>query len=305
MPSPKAFLNGQLIEADQMKIAAIDMGFVWGTTVAEQMRTFGGEVFLLDEHLARLCASIQAVGTKIRFSSQELAGQARQLVALNHAQLATDDDLCLVLFVTPGSTGPMGTCEPQVGLHTYPVPFHLWADSYQSGQSLVTSSIRQISPDNWPPSLKCRSRMHYFLADREVQQENPDSRSLLLDNEGFVCEASTANIVSVLEGELVSPKRKKILPGISLGFVEQLAESINLRFRYCDVSPDEFDVASEIFLTSTPFCLLPVTRLDGKQIGGGNSGPVFTRLAIAWSDSVGVDFRMQAQTFARRGARDT
>jgi branched-subunit amino acid aminotransferase/4-amino-4-deoxychorismate lyase len=300
MSDSKAFLNGQLIDADQLKIPAIDTGFVWGITVAEQLRTFGGKLFLLDQHLDRFFDSLAAVGTQLACSRESLGAQARELAERNHALLASGDDLGLAIFATPGSSGGMGTSEPLLGLHTYPLPFPAWADKYSAGQSLTTSRVRQIDASHWPPSVKCRSRMHYFLADREVQQREPDARALLLDSDGFVCEASTANLVAVFGDQLVSPQREKILPGVSLAFVEQLATAAGHRCEYRDMSPEEFARADEVLLTSTPFCLLPVCQLDGRAVGSQCPGRVTTQLTNAWIDRVGCDFRQQATKCDRK-----
>jgi branched-subunit amino acid aminotransferase/4-amino-4-deoxychorismate lyase len=300
MPRTKAYRNGQLIEADQLAVSATDLGFMWGITVAEQLRTFGGQLFRCEQHLQRLFNSLAAVDTRVGFSKNDLAHQANHLVELNRADMDQADDLCLVIFATPGSSPAMGSTEPLLGMHTYPVPFAQWAEQYETGVSLVTSTVRQITPDNWPPHVKCRSRMHYFLADLEVKQRAPDSRALLLDSEGFVCEASTANVIAVFDNELVSPRREKILPGVSLGYIDELAAACGLSFDDRDLTLAEVSRASELLLTSTPFCLLPVTQLDDSPIGNRQAGVVCAKLLSAWSQDVGLDIREQALQFRTR-----
>jgi branched-chain amino acid aminotransferase len=51
--------------------------------------------------------------------------------------------------------------------------------------------------------------------------------------------------------------------------------------------------ADEAFTTSTPYCILPVTKINGKPIGPGRPGPVFGRLLSAWSQQVGLDIALQ------------
>jgi branched-subunit amino acid aminotransferase/4-amino-4-deoxychorismate lyase len=208
------------------------------------------------------------------------------------------------MFVTPGpyaTYDPEGPTRPVVGMHTYPVPFSLWADKYEIGQHLVTARTRQVSHLNWPPELKCRSRMHYYLADREASREDPLARAVLLDLEGYVSEASTANVLAFFPVRgLVSPPQNMILPGISQATLQELAASLAISFQHERLQPDGLAAADEVLLSSTSPCVLPVVRFDGKPVGDGKPGSVFQRLLAAWDDLVGVDIATQARKFARR-----
>lgn len=281
-----------------------DAGFVLGATVTEQLRTFRGELFRLPEHLARLRLSLEMAGIAPHESLPDLAEIATRLVVNNQALIHPDDDLGLCIFITPGPYVAMAegaALEPTVGLHTYSLPFHLWADRYQLGVALRITTVQQVPPACWPPALKCRSRMHYFLADREAAQLEPGSRALLLDQRGLVSEASTANVVAYFRKEgLVSPPISQVLPGISLQVVMELAGRLSVPFITKDLTPEEFSHADEAFLTSTPNCLLPVTRWNGQPMGSGRPGTVFQQLLAAWNEMSGIDITGQAQRFSNR-----
>jgi branched-chain amino acid aminotransferase len=300
---PVAFLNGIWISPDQLRIPATDAGFVLGITVAEQMRTFGGRLFRVDEHLRRLEHSLSIVGGSSGYSVDELQGFAEEIVQRNHSLLAEGDDLGLSLFVTPG---PYSTFHPEggrslVGMHTYPLAFQLWADRYDAGQSLMVTEVTQVPSSCWPAELKCRSRMHYHLADKRAREMEPGSRALLLDTEGMVSEASTANVVIYRQGEgVVSPPSEAILPGISVAVVRELAEREGIPFVHRPLQVADVLSADEVWLTSTSPCLLPVTRCNRLPIGDGRPGPVGKQLLSAWSDLVGLDIPQQALRFARR-----
>jgi branched-subunit amino acid aminotransferase/4-amino-4-deoxychorismate lyase len=144
--------------------------------------------------------------------------------------------------------------------------------------------------------------MHYFLADRQARRSEPGARALLLDQQGRVTEASTANIVIYRRDEgLISPPREMILPGVSMGFVEELAETLGVPFHYHELFPDDVAGAEEAMLTSTSPCIIPAVSLNGKPIGQGKPGRVFHQLLDAWGKRVGVDILEQATRFARRG----
>ncbi len=304
MPEPIAYDCGEFIPASRLVIAPQDTGFMLGVTVAEQLRTFGGELFAWPEHLSRLSRSLEIMGLRDKIDLDSLLPAAEEVTRHNHALLEDGDDVGVTVFITPGrfATYTQGdeSSSPTVGIHTYPLPFSLWANAYETGQRCVISSIPQISARSWPRELKCRSRAHYYLADQQAKQVDPQARAILLDELGEVNEASTANVVAYsAHAGLVSPPRGEVLPGVSLLHLQQLAAELGIEFTDRRLTVEELRAADEILLTSTPFCILPVSVLDNQPLPQ-QSSPIAARLLTAWSDTVGVDIAGQAQRFSTR-----
>lgn len=301
-----AYLNGQFVPEESLSVPVYDAGFVQGVTVAEQLRTFGGKLFRLDQHLARLRRSLEIIGIP-DIDLASLGESAQELASHNHKLLAAEDDLGLSLFVTPGpypTFAPTGPYQPTIGMHTYPVPFHFWNNKYTTGERLVVSSVRQVPNNCWPLELKCRSRMHYYLADREAREREPGARALLLDQDDFVAEASTASVILFHAGEgFLSPPREKILPGVSVGVLEELARGMNIAFLHRDLTVDDVYSSDEVILCGTSPCLLPVVSLDGRPIGTGVAGTILRQAIEAWSQLAGLDIVAQANRFAKRTER--
>lgn len=298
-----AYLNGRFVPAAEATVAVTDGGFVQGTAVAEQLRTFGGKLFRVEAHVERLLRSLAIVEVDPGRSRDELKEVARELVERNHRLLAHGDDLGLAIFVTPGDYVPMkgrGAASPTLCLHTFPLRFELWADHYQHGQALVTSDVAQVSEACWPRELKCRSRMHYYLADLHARRREPGSRALMLDHDGSVIETTSANIILHTSEGLLMPPREKILPGISQAVLLELADKLNVPHHHRDLFPKDVLSADEVYLTSTSSCIIPVVRLDGQPIGAGQPGPMYARFLNAWSDLVGIDIAGQAREFSIR-----
>ena len=180
-------------------------------------------------------------------------------------------------------------------IHAFPLAFASWAGAYDAGVALRSVSTTQIPPSCWPIELKCRSRMHYHLADREARAAEPGARALLLHADGRVSETSTANVVVVVNGALRTPPPGDALAGISLAHLHTLAHGLGIGWQERSLSLADLAAADEILLTSTPNCLLPVTRLDGQAIGDGRPGPLFARLLAAWGRDVGIDIATQAR----------
>jgi branched-chain amino acid aminotransferase len=304
MEESQVYFEGRWRPASQAGLPLIDAGFVLGATVAEQLRTFGGRLFRLPDHLVRLEHSLALVGIESGLSRAEWQALAEEAVARNYRLLEPGDDLGLSLFVTPGAHpahSPNRPPQPLAGLHTHSLPFTLWAEKYRTGQALTTTPIEQVPATCWPAELKCRSRMHYYLADQYAARQEPGARAVLLDREGFLVETSTANVVIYRAGEgLLSPPQTKILHGISLAEVFAIARELGIVCSERDLTPADAAAAEEVLLTSTPFCLLPVTRFNGRPIAEGQPGPVYLRLLEEWCRRTGIDLVRQAERFSER-----
>ncbi len=296
MKEPVAYLNGAWIPASEAKVSVHDNGFIQGTTIAERLRTFRGRLFHLDHHLARLTRSLAIIGIDLPIPMPAVGDVAEELAARNHALLDPGDDLGMVLFVTPGIEG-----KPTICLHTEPLAFHTWVDKYTIGDSLAETSVQQVPSECWPPELKCRSRMHYFLADREARLKVPGSRAVMLDANGWVTEASTANLLiySASEG-LISPPPDMILPGVTVAAIAELSPRCNVTFCHRPIRVSDLIDADEVLLCSTSPVVWSVTQFNGKQLKQTTPGPIVNSLQKAWSEMVGVDLIAQAKRFASR-----
>jgi branched-chain amino acid aminotransferase len=302
--------NGKFVRPADATIPYYDAGFLQGVVVSERLRTFAGKLFEMDRHLDRLENSLAVIGVDCGYSRNQIAIAATELVDRNFSLIDSGGDLGLTLFVTPGDSvanRPNGlepsVCSdvPRVVMHTSPLNFKEIASLYAHGQRLRISSVRQVPPSCWPASLKCRSRMHYYRADKEARMIEPTSRALLLDQDGFVSEASTANIVFYFpKTGLVVPKLEKILPGVTMAVLTDLANDLNIPFSESDLLPDypspegvlSISDASEAFLVSTSPCLWPVSQIDDQKFP--IAGPTYQKLLAAWCDKVGLDIRRQA-----------
>lgn len=305
MSEPLVFLNGKLIPASQASLKIYDAGIVLGATVTEMTRTFRHQPFRLEDHVARLFRSLKYTRMDIGMTPDELVAVSRELLTNNATLIGDNDELGLIHFVTAGeyptyagSAAGGVRMTPTVCAHTFPMPFELWAERIKTGAHVVTPSIRHVPPQCYDPKMKYRSRMHYYLADQEARLVAPDAIALLLDLDGNVTETSGANFLIVERGTIVSPTLRNTLPGISRATVIELAAKLGIPFVERDIQVHSVINADEAFLSSTPFCLLPVTKINGVTIGNGQPGEVYRRLMSAWNELVGMDIAGQ---FTSRG----
>jgi branched-subunit amino acid aminotransferase/4-amino-4-deoxychorismate lyase len=298
MSTRYAYSNGKWIPESELAIAVDDVGFLLGATVTERLRTFGGQVFRLSEHLQRMHRSLEIIGLDAGRLTDELASVIPEFATQNADQIAPDDDLTINAFVTPGRSG---AGSPTVCVHGWPLQFGEWAWAYEQGLPAIISELRQVPDNCWPSDLKCRSRMHYYLADQQAKSYKPGARAILLDQEGYVAESTTANVLIYRDGVgLSTPPEDHVLVGITLGVIHELAGKLGIPFMRRRITADELRSADEVLLASTSICLLPIVECDGQPIGGGRPGVASARLLSAWSELVGFDVVAQAQRFATR-----
>jgi branched-chain amino acid aminotransferase len=299
MNTPIAYFNGEWIAHNQLRLPIEDLGFQLGATIVERLRTFQSNAFRLEEHLRRLRHSLQVVGWDAERLVSEVAAATVELLDRNAPLMAPGDDWGLAIFITPGRTPD--AAQPTVCVRGYPLPFADWAAKFQQGVEVVVVDVRQVPDNCWPSQLKCRSRLHYYLADQQAAAKSPGARALVLDQDGNVGEATTANVVAHFPGSgLVTPPREKVLPGVSQQVLFELAEQLEISHSERDLTPVELAAADEVFLTSTSVCMLPVVRIDGQPVGQGSPGPVYQRLLTAWGEQVDVDIQDQAERFSSR-----
>lgn len=292
--SPIAWLNGQFEPIAETKLHVFDTGLVHGASVTEMLRTFGHRPFRVEEHLDRLFAGIDAVGFEVFVTKSELWAILKTVVKHNAAIVHDSQDLGIIVFATAGTNltyvGTGGNREPaSVCVHTFSLPFELWAEKMTSGQKLVIPKVRAIPPECIDPRIKHRSRLHWVLADREARTTDPAASALVLDLEGRITETASGNFFAVINGEIVTPPPERCLGGISQKVVKELAGDLKIPYREQDLVPDDLANASEAFTSSTPYCLMPVGSIDGETLGDSLPGPVYLKLIEAWNDLVGLD----------------
>jgi branched-subunit amino acid aminotransferase/4-amino-4-deoxychorismate lyase len=230
-----------------------------------------------------------------------LTNLAHDLVARNASPLLPEQDLALVLLATPGpvgyysgQAGGAGDGEPTFAMHTFVLPFARYRRLFEEGAALVVPSTRHVPAVCVDPRLKQRSRLHWWLAEREAQRIEPGAAALLLDLNGHVTETAAANFLIVRGGVVVSPPRHSILGGISLQVVEELCGELGVPFEERTLAVHDCLNADEAMLASTPYCLAGVRRFNGAELPW--PGEVYQRLLAAWGERVGLDIRGQILT---------
>lgn len=300
------YFNGQLVPESEARISIYDSALMFGDMVFEMTRSFGKKQFKLREHIERLYAGIKILRIPLAMTPEEMEQACYQTIEANDHLFAADDEHRLMIDV---SRGLLGIYQNEVGLPKGPnviiADFPLrWTVAgmgklYDTGINAVITSQRAIPADLLDPKIKNRSRIHYLMANIEASQIAGDNNwALLLDPDGFVAEGTGDNFFIVKDGTVITPEGRNILRGISRAYViEELCPHLGIPV--VEKNIDAYDVysADEAFMTGTPFCMLPVTSLNGNAIGDGKVGEVFGKLIGQWSADTGVDVEEQIKAW--------
>ncbi len=295
---PLAYLNGEFIPLREARLPVWDLGLVQGATVTEAIRTFRHQPFRLEDHLKRLEWSLKGISLEPRETIGQFRHLIQELVRFNATSVPESQDLLVNLFVTAGESQAHSggfarqPGRPSVGILTRALS--LPAVHFLDGVSLAIPSVRHIPPSIIDPRIKYRSRLHWHLAEIEARRIDPQAEALLLDLDGFVTETARGNIIARFGESLKTPSEKTTLAGLSQQVVIELLERTGLTVERADMTADDLANASELLLTSTTACVVPVTRVNRRAVGDGRPGPTWRSLIADWSEMVGVDIVGQA-----------
>jgi branched-chain amino acid aminotransferase len=291
-----AWFNGEFMPEREVRIPFRDRSWVYGDGCFDMTRTFGHRLFKVKEHVERLYKSLKYLRIDPGFGPDKMTALTEELLERNLHLLGPEDDYWVGQRISRGVKDVPGDNldyhGPNIVLECAPLPFAQRAKLFKDGIRVMVPSQRRVPPDALTPRAKTHNYLNLIVADQEVQSVDPEAWAVLLDINGNLAEGLGSNIFIVRGEELLTPREKFVLPGVSRQTVIDLAQKESLIVREADLDLYDAYNADEAFLTSTSLCICPITRINGATIGkeGRVWGPVTQRLADAYRDYVGHDF---------------
>jgi branched-chain amino acid aminotransferase len=277
-------IDGQICPADQATVPVFDRGFLYGDSVYEVIRTYGGKPFALDEHLDRLARSAARVDIPLPFSAVELAQEIHQLL---HAAGAGEWYVRLILTRGGGPIGldPALADQPRRVVIVAPLE-PLAGELREKGVAVVLVPVGRSAKEALASGAKTGNYLTNIMALRRAR-EGGGFEAVLVDSQGFIAEGSSSNVFVVDGNSLRTPPLATgILDGITRRKVLSVAEKAGLEVRQEPLRPLDLYSADEVFITGTVKEVLAVTEVDGKAIGEGRPGPVSRRLGTLFQELV-------------------
>ena len=300
MHNRKVYISGEIVPEIDAKISIFDSAVLLGDTVTESTRTFNHVPFKLDDHLERLYKSFKLTRIDPQMTIKEMKKVSLNLLEINKDEYKANEDCWLVHNISRGHSITGGNpalqvSKPTVMIYTQPMNLVLWAPFYTKGCHAVTPPTRMVPSQSLDARIKNRSRLFYTLAEIEAKLVDPDAQSVILDIDGNVAENKGGNIFMIKDGKLITPTTANCLEGLTRNSTMEIARSLDIEVIEAVIQPYDLATADEMFMTSTPYSIMPATKFNGMPIADGKVGPVTKRLIQGWSDRVGVDIIKQAE----------
>lgn len=270
---PLIYVNGEYYPKSQAKISVYDHGLLYGDGIYEAIREYDGVIFKLREHIDRLFESAKSIKLDLGITKEEMEKLVIETVKKNGYR-----DAYIRIVVTRG-VGRMGVdprnCEkPTIIIIAEPrKPF-----LKKEGVEAIIASVRRVP--NWAldPKIKTLNYLNNVLAKIEAINAGVDE-AIMLNEHGYVTEASTENIFIVKNKKLITPPLEAgILRGITRETVMELAKELGYECEERNLTSHDLYNADEVFVTGTAAEIVPITKIDGRVIGDGKPGPITKEL---------------------------
>ena len=205
--SRTAFHSGRWLSSDALTLPISDLALTQGVCAVERIRSYGGRLFRLPDHLMRWESTLAGIRLTGFPSSKELAAILDELQALNRDWIQATGEFGVMLIGSPGG-GEAATLIADL----YPIDGEVMRERVQAGSPLVMTPVQQPPNESWSRGWKVRCRLHYYLADAHARGYSDDALGVLMDQDGTVTETSIANLLVVEGSTLISPDPIKYFP---------------------------------------------------------------------------------------------
>jgi D-alanine transaminase len=279
LPDTLCHLNGRMLPLCNAQVSVLDRGFIFGDGIYEVIPVYGRRLFRFNQHMARLERSLAKVRIANPHDRAGWLALVRELVAAQSAE-----DQLVYLQVTRGVAPRDHVMPPDAtptvfGMSNAMKP----ATPEQRHQGVACTTARDF---RWERAdIKSISLLGNVLA-RQMSADHGAAETIMF-RDGWLTEASASNVWVVHEGALLGPpKSEHVLEGIRYELLSELCEDVGIAYNLRPISEADVRVADELMLSSATKEVLPVTRLDGEQVGHGalrgKPGPVYARLYEAY-----------------------
>ncbi|MDD5005001.1 MAG: aminotransferase class IV [Candidatus Omnitrophica bacterium] len=256
---PYVWLDNKIISFKDIDIPFCDEGFLYGQGLFETMRSYDGQVFLLDRHIRRLINSCKIMD--IAAPDKNLLKKA----VLNTAKKNKLDCAYIRLNVWKKNK------KTGIFVFTKDMDFYSRKDYAHGFSAVIFKDIRQ---NEYSPLVKVKSLNHYFyiLLTKMAKAKNADE-AIILNDKGGVCEGSRSNIFIIKKGIISTPAiNSGCLPGITREIIMEIAKQLSWDLRETEIKPEDLFASDEAFLTNSLIEVMPLTKINAKIIGDGTIG---------------------------------
>lgn len=267
------FLNGEFIPSENARVSIYDHGFLYGDGAFEGIRAYHGKAFKLEAHVDRLYRSLKALWIELPYGQEQFVANIEKLVEMNEVT-----DGYIRVTVTRGQALGLDPKnikgEPTVVLSTDKLSLYP-PSMYENGLMVVTVATRIANPQVLEPRIKSLGKYLCNIQAKIEANQVGAGEGLMLTEDGYVAECTGDNIFFIRDGVVYTPPAfLGILEGITRGTVMDLLGEMGIQVVEKVFTRFDLYTADEAFLTGTAAEVIPMVKLDDRQIGDGKPGPI-------------------------------
>ncbi len=284
MTRGKVCIDGRLVDADDARVSVFDRGFLYGDSVFEVFRTYGGVPFEERAHLERLERSADRLLIQLPVALETLSDEVRATL-----DAAGGGEWYVRVVITRG-IGPLtydlttatASLRVIIAAPVSPPP----PERYARGIGVTLLEASRPTDDERASGAKASNYLANLLAVHEAKKQGA-AEALMIGRSGQILEGASSNVFIVKDGRVRTPEPQPgILVGITRAVVLEAAARAGLDVDEGEVRPEDLYGADEAFITSSIREVMPVVSADGRTIGVGTPGPVTRRLHQAYLEAV-------------------
>ena len=269
-------IDGRVVDSGDAQVSVFDRGFLYGDSVFEVYRTYGGVPFAEEAHLERLARSAERLMIRMPVSLDALSAEVRATL-----DAAGEGEWYVRVVITRGS-GPL-TYDPSTA--TKPLRVIIAApltlppsEHYERGVAVALLKASRPTDDPRAAGAKASNYLANLLAVHEAKQKGAQE-ALVLGKDGQILEGASSNVFIVKDGRVRTPEAQTgILIGITRATVLQAAAAEGILVEEGEIRPEDLFSADEAFITSSIREVMPVVSAEGHRIGEGVPGAITKRL---------------------------
>jgi len=280
-------VNGVITRTADAHIPVMDRGFLYGDSIYEVFRTYGGVPLFYDEHWARLENSAELIHLDLGLTKAQMTDEIRQTVQTTHAS-ERGRDVYVRYTVTRGE-GPVDLFpSPELATRYVIIvkELHAWdPEFYRVGVRLAIPDTRRNPVSALDPNIKGGNYLNNVLGVIEARALGADD-CVMLDDSGLITEASNSNVFFVMDGTLITPGESAgHLRGLTKAAVQEACAARDLETVPRDIAVEDLSGTTECFVTSATREVMPVLSLrlpDGEVLAYPEGGGAMTRRVMEY-----------------------
>jgi branched-chain amino acid aminotransferase len=284
------WMNGKFVAWEDAKVHVLTHTIHYGNGVIEGTKAYktdkGYAIFRLNEHTKRLKESAKMTLLEIPYSVEELNEAQIELIRKNEFK---GDNVYLRPFAFLGY-GVMGLYHKDAPVETAVAAWewgaYLGEEGMRKGIRLkIVSMTRPANTSNMGKAKATANYLNSQMAKYEAIDCGYDE-ALLLDDQGYVAEASGASFFMIKDGEIITPPSDNALASITQKTVIEIAQDMGYTVTRRRITREEVYVADEAFLTGTAAEITPIALIDAREIGCGSRGEITQKIQSTYFDIV-------------------